>query len=123
MDFNSSDHVFDCIPPVLGITKAPEDEQVVIGLSIVKMPEVDLDQTAEIKARLDHTPDKSSEMVAEITLARIREKVHHIKNLTVGGQAVTDFDTFYKVAPPELVRWVVKSVYSYYALSQAERKN
>ena len=123
MDFNSPDHVFECVPPVLGISKAPKEEQVIIGLSIVKRPEVDLDHTAEIKARLDHTADKASEMVAEITLARIKDKVAFIRNLTVGGVEIKDFDTFYKEAPPELVQWVVKAVYSYYALSQAERKN
>ena len=123
MDFYSPDHVWKVVPPVLGIKEMPVKEQVLFGLKVVQMPERDEDQAMQNKAMNDHTPDKATELIDAVTLARVKSKVVSIENLKIGGKSVTDFDTFYATAPPELVKWVVTAVYSTFHLTRAEIKN
>lgn len=113
MDFYGSDHVYECIPPVLGNEKSPEP--CVIGLKVITVPELD----KEVLEGRGLAP----EMLEKRTRDMIRSKVTFIRNLKVDDQEVADFDTFYAKAPPELVRWVCRAVYSTQVLSEAERKN
>jgi hypothetical protein len=53
----------------------------------------------------------------------MRAKVAFIRGLIVGGREIATFDDFYKNAPPELVSWVLRAVYSTQILTAAERKN
>ena len=113
MEFHPTDHVYECIPPVLGIDKSTDP--VVIGLKVVTVAEMD----AEVLAGRGLTPEK----VSERTMALVKSKFAFVRNLTIGGQEVTTFEDFYSKAPPELVRWVCNAVYSTQILSAAERKN
>lgn len=113
MEFHPTDHVYECVPPVLGIDKAAEP--VVVGLKVVTVAEMD----AELLAGRGLTPEK----VSERTMALVKSKFAFVRNLTVGGQPVETFDDFYAKAPPELVRWVCNAVYASQILTAAERKN
>ena len=144
MDFHGTSHTYECIPPVLGIVTAWEKYQeelnewkvngkkgsepeevkpVIIGLKCIPIPEVDEDVFKEAKVRSEKTPEEAQRIIAGFTKERIKSKVVSIKNLVIDGEEVTDFDTFYDIAPPELVSWVCKVIYSSYMLSQAEIKN
>ena len=151
MDFHTTDHVYKCIPPVLGIAaeyeeylkalKAWENDErvlddddreacrpaevkpVVIGLKCIPMPEVDEDVFKEAKTRSEKSAEESQRLIAGFTKERIKSKVAFFENLILDGEEIKDFDTFYDKAPPELVSWVCKAVYSSYILSRAERKN
>ncbi|OQY16385.1 MAG: hypothetical protein B6I36_10340 [Desulfobacteraceae bacterium 4572_35.1] len=127
MDFNSTNHVYRCVPPVLGIKEAydsgAEKNPVVFGLKCIPMPEVDEDVFKEAKIRSEKTPDESQRIIAGYTKDRIKSKVAFIENLVLDGNEITDFDSFYNLAPPELVSWVCKAVYSSYVLSVHEIKN
>jgi hypothetical protein len=113
VEFYPIDHVYECIPPVLGIPDA--EVPVVIGLKVVSVP----DQDAEINACRGLGP----EAVTKRTMDLLRAKFAYVKNLRVGGREIETFDDFYKHAPPELVGWVLRAVYSTQILSGAERKN
>ena len=73
--------------------------------------------------RMDYDKAKAAEMVTQHTLDIFRERVASIEGLEVDGKPVTDFDTFYDVAPPELVSWVMMAVYSTQILTDSEAKN
>lgn len=142
MEFYGAGHVFKCVPTVLGIstewekyqkavkeaqkdgTPAPEEfKPVIFGMKCMSMPEIDEDAIREAQTRGEKTADEAQRIIAGFTKSRIASKVVSIENLTVDGKEVTDFDTFYDVAPPELVSWVCKSIYSSFILSRAEIKN
>lgn len=137
MEFNSSNHVHRCIPTVLGIRakydqyladkangeKAEEVKPVIIGLRFISLVDVDSDTIAETSVRYEKTPEEAQRIIAGFTKDRIKKNVSFIENLVIDGKEVTDFDIFYEVAPPELVAWVCKAVYSSFILSEAELKN
>jgi hypothetical protein len=113
MEFYPIDHVYECIPPVRGNEQAAEP--VVIGLKVISLP----DQDTEITA----SRGLGAEAITKRTMDLLRSKVAFIRDLKVGGREITTFDDFYKNAPPELVGWVLRAVYSTQILSAAERKN
>ena len=151
MDFHSLNHVYDCIPPVLGIPAEYEkylkdlaaweaDERVltgegreackpaevlpvIVGLKVIAIAESDEDIFKESRIRMEKTGEEAQRAVSDITRDRIRSKVAYIKNLTIDGKEVTTFDDLYECGPPELISWVCKVVQSSYLLSRAERKN
>lgn len=94
------------------------------GLTGVSMPETDiLDRQIAMLYSGDYARDKAGELDAEKRLDQVKKHVVSIKNLIIDGQPVTDFDTFYRIAPKELVRWVCDAVHSCIVLSGAEIKN
>ncbi len=113
MEFNGPDHVYRCIPPVLGNEK--DESPVAVGLKVVAVPEIDRLQ-AECRGLGQEAIDKKN-------YEAIKSKVVFIENLKIDGQDVSDFDTFYQKAPPELVDWVTKAIFSTLHLTKAERKN
>lgn len=92
------------------------------GLTAVSMPETDVLDRAIAALYSDHARDKASELEAAKRIEQIKKHVHSI-NIKIAGERVTDFDTFYKQAPKEVVRWVCDAVHSTIVMSHAERKN
>ena len=143
MEFEAPGHVYKCVPPVLGIKrkwdkyqedlkkweenkegeKPEEVKPVIIGMKRLVMPIVDTETKRESYARVNLSMEEASKIVEGYTKDNIRAHVDHIENLVVGGKEVTDFDTFYDVAPIELVSWVCKAIYSTMTLSDSELKN
>lgn len=144
MEFHSSGHVYKCIPPVLGIStgwekykaklaewKADKEnikkpkvfKPVIVHLKCISMPELDEGVYKEAKTRAERAPEEAQRIIQGFTQEKIAEKVVKIENLKIDGEEVTDFNRFYEIAPPELVSWVCKSVYSTHILSRAEIKN
>lgn len=144
MDFHDSSHVYECVPPVLdiatkwevykaqvkeweadkkNIVEPEEVKPVIIGLRCLSIPEIDEDTLREFNERSEKSPGEAQRIIGGFTKERVRGKVVFIKNLFLDGKEITDFDTFYAEAPPELVSWVCKAVYSSYILSRSELKN
>lgn len=145
MDFNAPDHVYACIPGVFGlrerhdaqlkareVAKAkglPESEwpavepPVRLHLRGVTTADIDRDNLAAAVARADLAPDKLAEFSQKQRLDLLRSKLVQIDNMTVGGQPVTTFDEFYRLAPAELRLWVENAVFSTEVLTRAERGN
>lgn len=127
MNFHNLNHVYECVPPVLGISEAPEDEQVIIGLSVIPIKEKDEDIFSESKIRLEKSGEEAQREVSDLTYERIKAKVKYIKNLTVGEgdnkKVIDNFDDLYEFGPPEISAWVCRAVQSSVILTRAERKN
>jgi hypothetical protein len=113
VEFFESSHIYECVPPVLGIPQNPDP--VVVGLRVVTLPEID----AESHAARNLTP----EAITARTRKLLASKVAFIKNLTVGGVEIKTFDELYEKGPPEISNWVMRAIYSTQLLSEAERKN
>lgn len=113
MEFEAPDHVFNCVPHIRGNELAAQPVE--IGLQVVTVPELDVEVNA--------SRGLAQEAIDKRTKDLIRSRVKYIRNLKVGGREITEFDDFYKSAPPELVRWVCQAVYSSVMLSAVERKN
>lgn len=113
MEFHSPEFVYECVPPVLNNERS--EEPVVVGLQVLTLPE----QDAEIMAQRG----LGAEAISRRTMALVKGKIKFIRGLKVDGQEITDFDSFYKLAPPELVSWVMSAIYRTSILSGAERKN
>jgi len=116
-------HIYETLPPFMGNRQLPKDEQIVIGLKVVSLPEQDAYQREAMAIRSDYALDKAQELVEEKSRDLVRGKFVSIEGLEIEGIDNLDFDTFYNEAPPELVSWVVRAVMSTTELSLAERKN
>lgn len=93
------------------------------GVTGISMPETDqLDRQIAMLYN-DYARDKAGELDAEKRVEQVKKHVHSINNLAIDSTPVTDFDTFYRIAPKELVRWLCDAVHSCIILSGAERKN
>jgi hypothetical protein len=92
-------------------------------LQAISLPETDALDRAISSLYNDYSSDKAAEHEQGKRRELLKSKVHGIHNLTIKGGPVTDFDTFYRMAPREMVQWVIGAVNSTIALSQAERKN
>lgn len=123
MKINSKNHVYATLPPFMNNRQLPKEEQIVIGLNVVTLPEQDAFQRECMAIRSDYAMDKAQELIEEKSRAIVREKFEYIEGLEIEGFDKLDFDTFYNEAPPELVSWVVRTVMSTTELSAAERKN
>lgn len=98
-------------------------EMIWFGLTGVSMPETDALDRAIAALGWDNTRDKASELEMAKRVEQVKSHVVSINNLTIDGEPVTDFDTFYRLAPKELVRWLCDAVHSSVVMSHAERKN
>lgn len=98
-------------------------EMVWFGLTGVSMPEQDALDRAIAALYGDHQREKAGELEVAKRLELVGKHVVSINNLKIDGQPVTDFDTFYRLAPKELVRWVCDAVHNCIVMSGAERKN
>lgn len=123
MEFHDLNHVYECVPPVLGIPDVPEEEQVIIGMTVIPIEESDEDIFSESRVRLEKSGEEAQRAVSQITKDRIKSKVKYIKNLKCGDKEIKTFDELYEFGPPELVSWVCRAVQSSVILSKAERKN
>lgn len=119
----SRNHVYETLPPFMNNRQLPPEEQIVVGLKVVMLPEQDAFQREAMAIRSEYALDKAQELIEEASRNIVREKFVSIEGLQIEGFETLDFDTFYKEAPPELVGWVVRAVMSTTELSAAERKN
>lgn len=123
MKIKSKNHVYETLPPFMNNRQLPKDEQIIIGLKVVTLPEQDTFQRECMAIRSDYALDKAQEMIEEKSREIVKGKFEYIEGLEIDGFDKLDFDTFYNEGPPELVSWVVRAVMSTTELSAAERKN
>lgn len=123
MDYQGSDHVYWVAPPTNGNLKQDEDKQVLIGLSCVTVPDQDGEAIAQSVITATEPQSKWQAIVKDRTYKLIASKYRGVKNLTIKGNEVKDFDDFYNNGPPEMVAWVCKAVMSSEMLTAFERKN
>ena len=121
MKFKSHNHVYLCIPPVLGNENS--EQPVTVGLRGVSAVDMDNYKAQALEYQLNFGQAKASEMVTAETIKFTADHVASIEGLEIDGQPVTDFETFYKDAPQELVSWVMTAIHSTQILTDAERKN
>lgn len=100
-----------------------EKNQVLIGLSCVTVPDQDGEAIAQSVITATEVQSKWQTAMKDRTYKLIASKYKGVKNLTIKGQAVKDFDDFYHNGPPEMVAWVCKAVMSSEMLTAYERKN
>lgn len=93
------------------------------GTTSVSMPETDALDRAIAALYSDYARDKAGELEAAKRLELVKKHVVSINHLTLDGEPVTDFDTFYAQAPKDMVRWICDAVHSSIILTHAERKN
>ena len=123
MDFAGPDHIYWTIPPTNGNLALPKKDQVQIGLTCATVPDLDAEQLAQSVIAATEPQSKWQAMLKERTYKLIAGKFRGVKNLTIKGEEVRDFDHFYQSGPPEMVAWVCKAVMSSEVLTAAERKN
>lgn len=124
MKINGKNHVFECLPPYGNNRKLKPEDQIVIGLKVVTMPEQDQYQRECLAIRADYAVDKAQELVEAKLKEVIKSKFVFVRGLEIEGvPGELDFDTFYSEAPPEIVAWVIGSCMSSQRLSESERKN
>lgn len=131
MLFKNINDIFEIVPPVscdgINNRQLPPAEQMyfkVYGVNIVDKDNLDIQSTLD-RNRL--TPEKAMEEYHKRLCGLVREKFVSLHNYFIetpdGLRAVTDFDEFRQIAPPELVQWLFSVIMSGEALSAAERKN
>lgn len=123
MDFKGANHVYWVAPPTNGNQLLPESEQVLIGLKCVTIPDLDAEQLVSAAMMAEHPQSKWAEAQKDRTYKLIESKFCGVKNLTINGEAVRDFNHFYSDGPPEMVSWVCKAIYKSEVLSDLEIKN
>lgn len=123
MDYQGPAHVYWVAPPTNGNLYLPADQQVQVGLSCVTIPDLDAERLASQATMQAEPQSKWAGIAAERALAQIRSKYHGVRNLTIKGEPVKDFDDFYRNGPPEMVSWVCRAVMSSEILTAAEVKN
>lgn len=123
MKVKSRNHVYECLPPFLNNRQLPPEEQIVVRLRVVTLPEQDAYQRELMSIRSDYALDKAQELIEQKSKEIVKQKFDGIDGLEIEGFSELDFDTFYNEGPPELVSWVVRAVMSTTELSLAERKN
>lgn len=121
MKFKSHNHVFKCIPPVLG--NKDSEEPVIVGLRGVSAVDMDNYKAEALEYQLNHGQARSTELITESTIKFTADHVASIDNLEIDGKPVTDFRDFYANAPQELVSWVMTAIHSTQILTDNERKN
>lgn len=121
MKFNGTNHIYKCVPPVLGNDTA--ETPVIIGLRGVNTVDMDNIKAEYLEYSLNNTQVKAAELVTESTIKFVAGKVASIENLEIDGKEITDFETFYKLAPQELVTWVMTAIHSTQILTSAELGN
>jgi hypothetical protein len=125
MKLNSIDHVYECLPPFRNNRQLSPEEQIVIGLRAVSMPEHDAHRQRLARFR-EHALGQEDlhEKTEEESRRLIASKVVFIRGLEVEGVGeVTDFETFTREAPRELVAWVALAVMNTEELRISDRKN
>lgn len=145
MDFQPHDYVFPVIPQVMGLRHAydvsaacreaalasgmaPDEAPplaVVPTFHLLAVTAADVDRSnREFSAyRIDHNQDQVLTFGQTKQVELERSKFVKVENLSVGGQPIVSYDDFIARAPAELVNWYRQIIYSYQALSEAERKN
>lgn len=124
MKLNSINHVYRYVPNFLNNRKLPKEEQIVFGLKVVPMPEQDAYQNQRaLNINGNFAPDKAQEKNDRLLKELVKSKLAFIENLEIDDKPVTDIDTAYKEAPPELVAEVFRAVMSTAVLTLGEQKN
>lgn len=131
MIFRAIGDVYEIAPPLqLGgvINRTlPPDEMLFFKVRGVNIKEKD---TLEMEAELDRARfarDKALEKYNERIYSLVRSKVVEVCNFYVEGpegpREVKDFDEVCRLAPPEVISWLISTIMSGEALTAAERKN
>lgn len=123
MDFRGPQHVYWVAPPTNGNRELPPEQQVLIGLRCVTVPDLDAERIATAAMTSEHPQSKWVQLQSDRTMALIAGKYAGVKNLTIKGEPVRDFAHFYADGPPEMVSWMCKAVMSSEVLTEAEVKN
>lgn len=145
MDFQPTDYVFPVIPQVMGlrhtfdVSAACREAAIASGMTPDEAPPLAIVPTFHLLAvtaadvdrsnlefstyRIDHNQDQVLAFGQQQQIATERSKFVRVDNLSVGGVPITSYDDFIARAPGELVNWYRQIIYSYQALSEAERKN
>lgn len=130
LELKSKAHVYRYAPVYGGNRDLPADKMCYISLKGVSMPEHDRYNRDMQAIRSDHALDRGAELIEARTYKLIEERVAGFTRLSLDGEAVSDFPTFYANAPSELVGEVCRAVMSTAALQSgedaltaAERKN
>ncbi len=125
MKFFAPDHVYECLPPFLNNLELPEEEQIVIGLKGIYVPEMDAykAEVARIRAEAYSALD-AAEKIEKKNRELIGGKVVFIRGLEVRDFGeVSDFETFCQVAPASLVDWTLHAPFNLETLIQSDRCN
>jgi len=142
MEFKGKGHEFRCVPSVLGIRdqyeaylenvelaketngEPPEKvEPVMITLTGVTQPEWDRQTAREQELAATFAITERLDKLAEITKELVEKHFVKVEGLVIDGSPVESFNEFYENAPPELVQWVLRAVFSTEILSTSELKN
>jgi len=124
MKLNSINHIYRYVPNFMNNRKLPASEQIVFGLKVVPMPEQDGYQNQKaLNYNGNFAPDKAQEENDRLLKELVKSKLDFIEGLEIGDKQVTDIETFYKEAPPELVADVFRAVMSTAVLTLGEQKN
>lgn len=145
MDFQPTDYIFPVIPQVLGlrhafdVSAACRDAAIASGMTPDEAPPLAIVPTFHLLAvtaadvdrsnrefsayRIDHNQDQVLSFGQTQQVELERSKFVRVENLSVGGVPIAGYDDFIARAPAELVNWYRQIIYSYQALSEAERKN
>lgn len=121
MDFPGNDHVYKCIPDILGNKES--EKPFALYLKGITQDEFDAAVHADAVARLNHAVDVAMQMSHDNNKKTIGAHVDRIDNLTVGGKEITTFDDLCAFGPREIVAWLTRAVYSTQFLVENEVKN
>jgi len=121
MDFKGPEHVYRCTPDVLG--NRGDEKPVVIHIKRLSQDQIEKALIEENDVHSTFNAGEAMTKVGQMVTERVREKFVKAENLTIDGEKVESFEDFNKLAPPELVQWVFKSIYSTYILDEAELGN
>jgi len=121
MDFPGHDHVYKCIPDVLG--NKGSETPFALYLKGITQDEFDAAVHTDAVARLNFSIDVAMQMSHDNNKKVIGEHVDRIEGLTVGGKPLTSFDELCASGPREIVAWITRAVYSTQFLVENEVKN
>ena len=124
MKLNSINHVYRYVPNFMDNRKLPKEEQIVFGLKVAPMPEQDAYQNQKaLNFNGNFAPDKAQEENDRLLKDLVKSKLAFIENLDIDDKLVTDLETAYREAPPELIAEVFRAVMSTAVLFLGEQKN
>lgn len=125
MQFPGPNHVYECLPPFRNNRQLPPEEQIVIGIKPLRMPELDAFKIESRRIQITAaSPAEAEEAINQLNLKMVESKVVFIRGLHINGLGqVTDFQTFFREAPLSLVEWVIRAPLLTEELMRSEHHN
>lgn len=125
MKVYSRNHIYRYVPNYLNNRKLPADEQIVVKLKSITLPDSDAYQRDVMVNTRSFSPDKAQELNEKRFNAMVQEKFSGIEGLEIDGLEgkELDFETFYNEAPQDIVNEVLAALKSTEMLTVGEQKN